>query len=129
MLLSLLFVNGILKHLVSRERPWLVVEGLHTLLRSNDPNSFPSGHTSAAFAFAAALSGTLDRTWPKVLAVAAAALMGWSRLYVGVHFPSDVLAGAIIGSLCGVLASWLYRHFWQKRFPLYGRGRNGPGEA
>lgn len=50
MLFSLLFVNGILKHLVSRTRPWLVVEGLQTLLRSNDPNSFPSGHTSAAFA-------------------------------------------------------------------------------
>ena len=118
MLFSLLFVNGILKHLVSRTRPWLVVEGLQTLLRSNDPNSFPSGHTSAAFAFASALCGTLDRTWPKVLAVAAAALMGWSRLYVGVHFPSDVLAGAVIGTLCGLLAVGLYRRFLQKRFPL-----------
>lgn len=118
MLLSLLFVNGIIKHLVARERPWLVVEGLVTLLRSSDPNSFPPGHTSAAFAFSTAMCRYLDAGVAKVLSVAAAALMGWSRLYVGVHFPSDVLAGAVIGVLCGLLASWLYKRFFQKRFSL-----------
>ena len=40
-----------------------------------------------------------------------AALMGFSRLYVGVHFPSDVLAGAVIGSLCGLLAGWMVPRF------------------
>lgn len=117
MALSLLFVNGILKHLVSRPRPWLVVEGLETILYSDDPNSFPSGHTSAAFAFASALCIHLDVTWARVLAVTAAALMGWSRLYVAVHFPSDVLCGAVIGALCGLLAAWLYRKFLQKNSP------------
>ena len=123
MLLNLLAVNVVLKHLVSRTRPWLVVDGLVTLLRSSDPNSFPSGHTSAAFAFAASMCCHLDVTWGKVLAVIAAVLMGWSRLYVGVHFPSDVLAGAVIGTLCGLLATWLYRKFFQARFPLGGPER------
>lgn len=118
MLLNLLAVNIVLKPLVDRARPWYVVEGLEPLLSSSDRHSFPSGHTSAAFAFAAALWSCLDVRWVKVLAVAAAALMGWSRLYVGVHFPSDVLAGAVIGSLCGLLAVGLYRKFFQKRFPL-----------
>lgn len=120
MLINLLVVNGIIKHLAARPRPWLVVDGLVNLLDEKDPNSFPSGHTSAAFAFAAAMCFHLDAKWAKFLAVAAAAFMGWSRLYVAVHFPSDVLAGAIIGTLCGVLATWLYRKFLQERFPLSG---------
>ena len=54
LLLSLIFTNGILKHLVARTRPWLTVEGLVPLIAEHDPNSFPSGHTSASFAAAAA---------------------------------------------------------------------------
>lgn len=118
MLINLLVVNGIIKHLVARPRPWLVIDGLEVLVHEGDPNSFPSGHTSAACAFAAALCGELNVKWGKVLAVAAALFMGWSRIYVAVHFPSDVLAGAVIGALCGVLAVWLYRRFLKERFPL-----------
>lgn len=54
LLLSLMFTNGILKHLVERPRPWLTVEGLTPLIAEHDPNSFPSGHTSASFAAASA---------------------------------------------------------------------------
>lgn len=118
LLLNLLAVNVLIKPMVARLRPWLVVEGLEPLLYSDDQHSFPSGHTSAAFAFATAAFACLDMRWAKVLAVVAAVLMGWSRLYVGVHFPSDVLAGAVIGALCGLLAVWLYRKFFQKHFPL-----------
>ena len=92
LLLSLMFTNGILKHLVERPRPWLTVEGLTPLIAEHDPNSFPSGHTSASFAAASAWCRTLPRRWMGVTAVVLAALMGFSRLYVGVHFPSDVLA-------------------------------------
>ena len=92
LLLSLIFTNGILKHLVARTRPWLTVEGLVPLIAEHDPNSFPSGHTSASFAAASAWWRTLPRRWMKVTAVVLAALMALSRLYVGVHFPSDVLA-------------------------------------
>ena len=110
MLLGLLCTNVILKHLVGRTRPWLVVEGLLPLVEEHDPNSFPSGHTCAAFAAASAWWRTLPRRWMKVTGLVMAVLMGFSRLYVGVHFPNDVLAGAAVGLLCGWLA-WL---IWRK---------------
>ena len=103
LLFSLLFTNLIIKRLVARTRPWLVVEGLVALVAEGDPNSFPSGHTSAAFAAAVAFFHTLPRRWG-IAALVMAAVMGLSRLYVGVHFPSDVLCGALVGALCGVLA-------------------------
>ena len=90
--------NIVLKPLVQRTRPWLVVEGLTALILEGDPHSFPSGHTCASFATACAWRPYLPKRWGNV-AVLFAALMGFSRLYVGVHFPSDVLAGALVGCL------------------------------
>lgn len=97
--------NLLLKNLVSRPRPWLDVAGLTALVVENDPNSFPSGHTTSAFAFAAALWRAAPRAWMKWAALAAAVLMAFSRLYVGVHYPSDVLAGVLVGSFAG-WAAW-----------------------
>ena len=45
--------------------------------------------------------------------------MGLSRLYVGVHFPSDVLAGAVIGSLCGLLGAWVVKKAWDRLSPRF----------
>lgn len=97
--------NLILKHLVSRPRPWLDVGGLLPLIDESDPNSFPSGHTTCAFAFASALWRTAPKKWMKWLSLAAAVLMGYSRLHVGVHYPSDVLAGVLVGLFAG-WAAW-----------------------
>ena len=99
--------NLILKNLVSRPRPWLMVEGLTAIVTEKDPNSFPSGHTTAAFAFASALWRTAPDKWMRWAALICAALMGLSRLYVGVHYPSDVLVGVAVGLLSGWLASLL----------------------
>ena len=104
MLFGLVCTNLILKHLVGRTRPWLVVEGLTHLVVENDPLSFPSGHTCAAFAAGATWSRYAERRWLKFLCVAQAALMGFSRLYVGVHFLTDVLAGCAVGCFCAWLA-------------------------
>ena len=71
---------------------------------------FVKGDAECA-AFAVALCMTQPQRWAKGAALALAALMGFSRLYVGVHFPSDVLAGAVIGSLCGLLAGWMVPRF------------------
>lgn len=103
LLFSLLFTNILLKHLFARVRPFEVVEGLVALVVERDPNSFPSGHTSAAFAFAFALVGAVKKGWVKGGVVALAVLMGLSRLYVGVHYPTDVLAGCVVGICAGVL--------------------------
>lgn len=107
--------NLILKHLVSRTRPWLVVEGLTALVAEHDPNSFPSGHTTAAFAFASALWRMAPDKWMRWAALAAAVLMGLSRLYVGVHFPSDVLVGVLVGLLAGWLACLLIGRLCRKK--------------
>ena len=104
-----LFTNVALKHLVARPRPWLTVEGLRFLVEEHDPNSFPSGHTCAAFAAAGIWWRTLPARWARVTALVMAILMGLSRLYVGVHFPSDVLAGAAVG----LLAAWIVWMVWR----------------
>lgn len=100
LVLSLLCTNVILKHLFTRTRPWLVLEGLLPLVAEGDPNSFPSGHTSAALSCAAAWWRYLPRPW-RLTAAVCAVLMGLSRLYVGVHFPTDVLCGILVGLFCG----------------------------
>ena len=104
MVLGMLCTNVVLKQLVLRPRPYVTVEGLIPLLTSADPNSFPSGHTCAAFAAGLAWAGGLPWRWARAAAVLQAVCMGLSRLYVGVHYPSDVLAGAVIGSLCALCA-------------------------
>lgn len=105
MLFGLVCTNVLLKHLVGRTRPWLVLEGLVPLVVEDDPNSFPSGHTCAAFACCVTWARCTGKRWLRCLCIAAALLMGFSRLYVGVHFLSDVLAGCAVGCLCAWL-SW-----------------------
>ncbi|MCI8478140.1 MAG: phosphatase PAP2 family protein [Oscillospiraceae bacterium] len=116
MALGLLCNNMILKRLVQRPRPWLVVAGLQPLTAPPDPNSFPSGHTCAAFAAALSWRHTLPWRQAGWVGVAMAVLMGFSRLYVGVHFPTDVLAGGLMGTLC----AWAV---WQGERTLTNRER------
>jgi len=108
--LGAMCTNVVLKHLVGRIRPYYVVEGLVALVTSGDPNSFPSGHTCAAFAVAGIWMHCLPQKWSKGASLACAVLMGCSRLYVGVHFPSDVLAGALVGFLCSRMTLHFFQH-------------------
>lgn len=115
MVFGLLCTNVVLKHLVGRTRPWLDVAGLIPLVSEPDPNSFPSGHTCAAFAAGMVWMRTLPERWMQVGAVVLAAWMGLSRLYVGVHYPTDVVAGAVVGSLCAWMALKLGEYWTQRR--------------
>lgn len=108
LLLSLLVNNVFLKNVVARTRPYELVEGLQILVSRPHDFSFPSGHSGASFAAACAMYPNLPRRWGVVLVVLAA-LIALSRLYVGVHFPTDVLAGAVIGICLGLLANALLR--------------------
>ncbi len=112
---GVLCTNVVLKHLFARPRPWLEVAGLIPLVEEHDPNSFPSGHTCAAFAFAVAMLWGLSGTWKKVLVLGMAVLMGFSRLYVGVHYPTDVLCGMLVGMLAGFLGIQIVKFIDQKR--------------
>ncbi len=103
---SVLFTNIILKHAFMRVRPYEVVEGLKLLIERQTDTSFPSGHTSASFAAAVAYFKTAPKKY-SVWGLVLAALIGFSRLYLGVHYPTDVLAGMLIGILSGVLGVML----------------------
>lgn len=96
-----LFTNATLKTLVARTRPYEVVEGLRLLIEKPHDYSFPSGHTCASFAAALVYYRMLPKKWG-IAAVVLASLIAFSRLYLGVHYPSDVIAGMAIGAL----AAW-----------------------
>ena len=115
MLLGLLCNNVILKHLVSRPRPYLMVEGLLPLMSPPDPNSFPSGHTCAAFACAYIWMKTCSKRWMGAVAMTMAIVMGYSRLHVGVHYLTDVLTGALVGTLCAMVVWSIYRWKFQDK--------------
>jgi len=115
MALGLLVTNVTLKHLFARPRPWLDVAGLVPLVREPDPNSFPSGHTCSAFAAALAWALNFPKRWMGACGLILAALMGLSRLYVGVHYPSDVLAGCVIGCLCALAVCTVWKQIAKRK--------------
>ncbi len=115
LILDFVFVNLILKPLFGRERPCDIYPTEDMLIACLSDHSFPSGHTAAAFAFATAL--TLRHKKAGVIAFVLAVLMGLSRLYLFVHFPSDVLAGALFGILFGCLGHSLTRRLVDKKRP------------
>lgn len=96
LILSGIINDGILKNIVRRKRPFSKVRGLSPLIKRPEDFSFPSGHTASSFAAA----GVLGRYLPKkagAVSFGLAALIGISRLYLGVHYPTDVLCGMACG--------------------------------
>ena len=93
--------NVLLKPLVGRARPFQSDGSVALLVSSPGDFSFPSGHTGASFAAAAVMFFGRSSLWGWALALAA--LIAFSRLYLYVHYPSDVLAGALLGILTGWL--------------------------
>lgn len=103
-----LITNLALKNLVARTRPYEVIEGLTLLVGKQSDFSFPSGHSCASFAAATAYYKMAQKGHQKwgVLALVLAGFIAFSRLYVGVHYPTDVIAGIVIGVLSGIMA-WM----------------------
>lgn len=98
-------VVGVVKRVCKRPRPTHALQGFSALTENPDAFSFPSGHTATSFAVAVALGGT---TTPlAALAFLFASLVGSSRVYLGAHYPLDVVAGAGIGTLMGLLVRFL----------------------
>jgi undecaprenyl-diphosphatase len=96
-------VYKVVKQAVKRNRPCEIVPAVHRRVRPSDRFSFPSGHTAGAFVMATLVAGLFPVLFP--LAAGWALAVGFSRIYLGVHYPTDVLAGMSIGILsafCGM---------------------------
>lgn len=116
--MELILCMWILKPIVSRVRPFLVNPGAEVLVKLPGSASFPSGHTAASFSAAMALmfAKVKKRLW--IPAVVLAGLIAFSRLYVYVHYPTDILGGIVLGMLIGWGANRLValcEKQWRKR--------------
>ncbi|NPV11753.1 MAG: phosphatase PAP2 family protein [Ignavibacteria bacterium] len=96
----------LLKSLFARPRPCKVLENVHLLVGCTDSYSFPSSH--AVNNFAAAMFFTYFYRHLKWILFSVASVMALSRIFVGVHYPSDVLGGALIGMGIGYLMAVIY---------------------
>ncbi len=102
-----------LKYLVNRPRPYITHPDLKNLTTEGSP-SFPSGHTSSAFSIATSLSLNFRKWYVVVPAYTWAAATGYSRMYLNVHYPSDVLVGAVLGSGTAWL-TWKINKKWREK--------------
>lgn len=104
LLCCLVFGNLILKPLIHRIRPYDVNSAVQLLIPRLSDFSFPSGHTYASFAGAVVILRYYKK-WG-IAALILAVLIAFSRLYFYVHFPTDVLAGMVLGIGFGLLSVW-----------------------
>jgi membrane-associated phospholipid phosphatase len=104
------FITLALKNITKRDRPYITYPEIDNVIDESG-YSFPSGHTSAAFATATSLSMAYPKWYVIAPSFLWAGAVGYSRMYLGVHYPTDVLAGAIVGSgsayLCYKLNKWI----------------------
>ncbi len=130
LILGTVVVNLVVKPIFMRPRPYITLTGFEALLRMDrDPNSFPSGHTQAAFSLAVAVLLACRYNWIKITLSIFALLMAFSRLYVGVHYPSDVLFGALIGTATALIAFGFLRLAEKKVPPEKLRWMGEPARA
>ena len=104
------FITFALKNTVKRDRPYETYPQIDNVTEESS-YSFPSAHTSSAFATATSLSMAYPKWYVIAPSFLWAGTVGYSRLYLGVHYPTDVLVGAIVGSgsafLCHKLNKWI----------------------
>jgi undecaprenyl-diphosphatase len=108
--------STLLKHLFERPRPCKVLENVHLLVGCTDSYSFPSSH--AVNNFAAAMFFTYFYKHLKWILFSVASIMALSRIFVGVHYPSDVIGGALIGIAIGYILAITYEFILKKIYTM-----------
>lgn len=108
----------ILKHFFHRDRPFLVLPDIILKIPAPQTSSFPSGHTSASFCFALLFTYFFwNKSKMAVVAVWIVAIgISFSRLYLQVHYPSDVLWGIFAGTVSAVIVIWIWEKWRRKMF-------------
>ena len=109
-------ITDVLKHSVNRQRPFVTYKDILNKSRvvTLDP-SFPSGHTSSAFNTATFLSLKYPQWYVILPSFAWAGTVAYSRMYLGVHYPSDVIAGAVIGAGTAYLTHVVWKRLNKKK--------------
>lgn len=120
-----LITNVGLKNIVARTRPYEVVDGLTRLIEAQHDYSFPSGHTCASFAVAGVYFHMFSKRFWAWGSLVLAALIMFSRLYVGVHYPTDVLVGLLVGIFAAWLACKIYEKWLKQRMKSENRIETG----
>ena len=113
LLLSVIITNLVLKNLFDRPRPFTFDETVKLLIATPHDSSFPSGHSAASMASAVAFF--IYNKKIGIPAIILALLIAFSRLYIFVHYPSDVLAGLFVGTLYAVTAAWIVNKIYTKK--------------
>jgi membrane-associated phospholipid phosphatase len=103
-----------LKYAINRDRPYITYPEIKNLANETTP-AMPSGHTSSAFNVATSLTLFYPKWYVAVPAYTWASGVAYSRMYLGVHYPSDLIAGAILGSGTAWLTYYLNRKWFRKR--------------
>jgi membrane-associated phospholipid phosphatase len=111
-LLSSTIITTTLKFTIDRDRPFVTYPEIQKLTGAGSP-SFPSGHTSEAFATATSLSLAFPKWYVIASSMLWASAAGYSRMHLGVHYPSDVLVGALIGSGSAWLCHELNKRYFK----------------
>jgi membrane-associated phospholipid phosphatase len=107
-------ITAALKYSIRRDRPFITYPDIMKKSAAGSP-SFPSGHTSAAFATATSLSLAYPKWYIAIPSYTWAGTVGYSRMHLGVHYPSDVLIGALVGSGSAWLTHEVNRKLNRKR--------------
>lgn len=113
LIVNALLVNLFLKNIFARVRPFEALEGFRVIVSPPADWSFPSGHSSSSMAAAVVAFRHLPR-WAGVPAMVLGVLICLSRIYVGAHYPTDVLGGILIGILCAWIGDKIADHLPQK---------------
>ncbi len=113
LLVDLLLCNVLIKPIVARTRPYDINTLIELLVEKPFDYSFPSGHTAAAFAAVSAMFFVKNRLWipSGILAV----LIAFSRLYLYVHYPTDILGGIVIGIVSGAVGAGIVQEIIKRR--------------
>ena len=101
--IEVVLVNGVLKHIIARPRPYVFSNDIIPTIDILSEYSFPSGHTALAFAMAFVLYRFLPKKYG-VMAIGIASLVGVSRVYLGVHYLSDVIGGIVVAYVAAKFA-------------------------